>query len=176
MTTPRSRAAVSVLSFAAALVAPLALGACAGAAAPASYAAGIAPAPSPTIEFENEAEVRVDVYLVTDRQQWRLGRVAPGARMQLSIPEAALKTGSGWAQLATIADAPPTVLVARDPRATLTMAQPVSELLTQRWSFRSPGLGSARLLGAYGRGGRGKVSAVRQPVVADASNGRERPR
>lgn len=156
MATPRLRAMVSALSLAAAAAAPLALlGACAR---PAAYAASddaVAPAALPlAIEFENEAPVQVDVYLVSERQQWRLGRVAPGALTTLKIPTDALQTTQGWMRLATLANAPASILVASDPRATLTMSQPLSELLMQRWRFRSSQLGPSRLLGAYEHGGR----------------------
>ena len=152
MTTPRSRSMVSVmLSLAATLASGLALGACAARTAPATE---VAPRPAAlTIGFENEAQVQVDVYLVGEERQWRLGRVAPGARTVLRVPEAALREGSGFMRLAALADATLSVDAARDPRATITIAQPVTELLAQRWTFWHPQMASARLLGAQVRGG-----------------------
>lgn len=150
MTTPRARAMVSIVSLAAALAAPLALTACARAT---TAAAARAPAPALTIGFLNEAPVQVDVYLVSELRQWRLGRVAPGVRTTLRIPEAALTMSSGFMRLAVLADATFSADAARDPRATLTIAQPVSELLTQRWTFWRPQLAAAELLGATVGGG-----------------------
>ncbi|HET7459584.1 MAG TPA: hypothetical protein VFJ74_18170 [Gemmatimonadaceae bacterium] len=156
MITPRLRASVSALSLAAVLAAPLALGACAaGGAAPAAFDDGVAPARSLAIQFENDGDVQVDVYLVTEVQQWRLGRVASGARTTLKVPAEALRTPMpGNARLAVLADAPITAQAAFDPRASLTMAQTMSELVAQRWSFWHRQLGAARLLGAYERAGR----------------------
>jgi hypothetical protein len=100
------------------------------------------------MSFVNEAPVQVDVYLVSDQREWRLGRVAPGARTLLRVPEAALTTETGFMRLAVLAGAQLSVDAAHDPRATLTLAQPMSELLAQRWSFWHPQMASPRLLGA----------------------------
>lgn len=151
MTTPRSRSLVSVVSVTALLASNLVLGACAARTAPATVVA--ARSAALTIGFENEAQVQVDVYLVGEQQQWRLGRVAPGTRTMLRVPEAALHEGSAFMRLAVLADATLSVDAARDSRATLTLAQPVSELLAQQWTFWHPQLASARLLGAAVRVG-----------------------
>lgn len=148
MITPATRATVSVLSIVAALSAMLALGGCARGISPARRdAAAIAPPLDVTIHFENEADVSVDVYLVAEQRQWRLGRVAPGARESLRIPDAAFAATSGFVRLAVVAGSPPSLQVARDPRASFTVAQPASELVLQRFSFWQRQLGSPQLLG-----------------------------
>src|SRR5690349_13305176 len=38
------------------------------------------------LQFDNQATVYVDVYLVGEQIQWRLGRVPPGMRATLRIP------------------------------------------------------------------------------------------
>jgi hypothetical protein len=150
MITPTSRATVSFISLVS-LFAPLVLtqtvglGACARVSRPVTWDAS---AQRGAFRFDNDAETSVDVYLVTDKREWRLGRVAPGARMLLRIPDAALVEASGFVRLAVLADAPLTVQAARDPRAILTIAQPTSELLAQRWTFVSGPQRSAQILAA----------------------------
>jgi hypothetical protein len=155
MLTPRARALVSRLSLAAAMTLPFALGACAGGASSAALDGGgrVARAFTPTIAFENEGHVQVDVYLVTDRRQWRLGRVAAGERTTLRVPAESLEPMPGLARLVALPDAPRSMEAERDPRAALTSSQPVSEILAQQWKFWSPQMGSARLLGARQAGG-----------------------
>jgi hypothetical protein len=135
MTTPRSRANVS---RAAALSVLLALGAC------------VRPQPRTAIEgrpgteenipltirFDNYATEHAHVYLVSDERQWLLGRVEPGARATLRIPEASLAASSRPVQLAVLTGEHVTPQVARNPRASFTIAQPASGILSQRWSFR----------------------------------------
>lgn len=155
MITPATRTTVSVLSIVAALGATLALGACAPGMSSARRAAAVVePATDPTIAFENEAEVYVDVYVVTDRREWRLGRVGPGARERLRIPDAAFAATSGFVRLAVIAGEPPTVQAALDPRASFTVAQPASELVLQRFSFWQRQLGGPQLVALRAEVGR----------------------
>ena len=140
MNMPRIRA---IASLAAAATVTLALGACASASSRApSVTAPAAVASAPTIRFLNDEREHVHVYLVGEQRQWLLGRVAPGARATLRLPEEALAAGQGMAQLAVIAGAGPTLLAARDSRALLTMAQPPSALLSQRWMLVQGQLGS----------------------------------
>ncbi len=136
MITPATRATVSGLSIFAALTATLALGGCAGGVSHARRdVAAVTLSVDPVIAFQNEAEVNVDVYLVAEQREWRLGRVAPGAREKLRIPDAAFAATLGFVRLAVIAGEAPSVQAARDPRASYTIAQPASELLLQRFSF-----------------------------------------
>jgi hypothetical protein len=89
--------------------------------------------------FENQATEYVDVYLAwRGQRQWRLGRVAPGFRAELSIPKSAIDGASGFVELAVIAGSPVTADVWRDPRAVIAIAQPISQVLSQRWTFRQP--------------------------------------
>ena len=150
MPTPRTRTIVSrVATLASALTAALALGACAGHLSPAAHDAPLAAAaPVPTVRFDNEAQTYVDVYLIGEQREWLLGRVPPGARATLRIPASALAMPSGFVRLATIPDANRTVLAARDPRATFTIAQPASMIATQQWTFSQRQLASPQLLGA----------------------------
>ncbi len=147
MLTSSSRTVVSLMS----LGASLSLGGCARLSSPATSAMADAPIPA-EIRFDNDAEVQVDVYLVSERGEWRLGRVAPGARAMLRIPNAATGANTGFLRLATLADARPTVQAARDPRAVLTIAEPLTELVSQEWLFSMRQPASPQLLGLRGNG------------------------
>ena len=152
MITTAGRLTVSVIS----LAATLALGACAGRPSPTTW--GGTPATTgqgATVDFVNEATSYVDVYLVGETRQWWLGRVAPGARSTLRIRDDVLATTSGYMRLAVLAGAPLSLQAARGPRATLTIAQPATSLLDQRWTFRQSQLSAPELFGARVRvGGR----------------------
>jgi len=152
MITTAGRLTVSVIS----LAATLALGACAGGPSPTTW--GGTPASTgqgATVDFVNEATSYVDVYLVGETRQWWLGRVAPGARSTLRIRDDVLATTPGYMRLAVLAGAPLSLQAARGPRATLTIAQPATSLLGQRWTFRQSQLSAPELFGARVRvGGR----------------------
>ena len=145
MITPAGRLTVSAIS----LAAMLALGACAGGPAPTTWnGAAAVTGQGATIRFVNEADTYVDVYLIGETRQWWLGRVAPGARATLHIRDEALTATSGYLRLAVLAGARLTVQAAREPRATLTIAQPGQSLLDQRWTFRQSQVTSPELFGA----------------------------
>ena len=113
-----------------------ALGACASAASrptPNRPAATLADLLS--IRFENESLDQVDVYLIGEKREWNLGRVAPGAVVSLQLPDEAFVRGSATVQLAVLAGQPRTFTAARNPRAVLTIAEPASTFLSQRWTF-----------------------------------------
>ena len=133
MITPSVRAFVS---FAATMAVTAALGACVRSASPAEMNRP-QPIESRTlaIRFDNSGRERVDVYLIGDRREWLLGRVAPGAIATLRIPEASLSGGSQFMRLAVLTGEQVTVQAARDPRATFTVVQPTSALLAQQWKF-----------------------------------------
>ena len=152
MLTPAGRLTVSAIS----LAATLALGACARGPAPTTWSgAATTIGEGTTIPFVNEAETYVDVYLVGETREWWLGRVAPGARTTLRIRGEVLTATSGYLRLAVLAGAPLTVQAARDPRATLTIAQSRQSLLDQRWTFRQSQAAAPELFGAPVRlGGR----------------------
>ena len=144
MNTPAIRAAVSFIS----LTVTLALGACARTASPSTWDGPTAtPERAPAIRFENEAETYVDVYFVGEQREWWLGRVAPGALAMLRIPDATWFQTSGYVRLAVLAGVPRSGQAARDPRATLTIAQPPMSLLAQRWAFRKTALASPEIFG-----------------------------
>lgn len=91
------------------------------------------------LEFDNQGTAYVDVYLVGmvgGQIQWRLGRVPPGMRAGLRIPESALDWTGGFVRLTVIPGSQLSPEAWRDPRAITAIAQPVSELLSQRWTFR----------------------------------------
>lgn len=94
----------------------------------------------PTVlQFDNQATVYVDVYLVGGPQiQWRLGRVSAGMRETMNVPEPAIDWTTGFVQLVVIPGSHFSAEAARDPHAVLAIAQPVSEVLSQRWTFRQP--------------------------------------
>ncbi|MDB4881993.1 MAG: hypothetical protein JWL95_759 [Gemmatimonadetes bacterium] len=133
MTTPRIR---SLVSLAAALTFTVVLGGCVSAPA---HATSNEPAPTDelprTVRFDNEARDYVHVYLVAARQEWLLGRVAPGGRATLRIPEAALTEDVGLVSLAVIAGDRVTLRAAREVGAATTIGQPAADMLSQRWTF-----------------------------------------
>jgi hypothetical protein len=100
-----------------------------------------------TIRFDNEADVPVDVYLVTGQLQWRLGRVAPGARTMLRVPEATLDPTAAFMRLIVLPGTTTSAQAARDPRAVFAIDQPVREIVSQRWTFRNPRPAAGQLLG-----------------------------
>jgi hypothetical protein len=87
------------------------------------------------IRFDNNAGEHVHVYLIGEQREWLLGRVEPGARATLQIPEASLAGSPGFVQLAVLTGKRVTLQAARDARATFTVAQPASAILSQRWTF-----------------------------------------
>lgn len=144
----RFPAATVSLAF---LAAALASGACARVPSTVAWSETSATSQTAAIRFDNDAEVFVDVYLITDQREWRLGRVEAGGRATLQLPEAALTATRGFVSLAVLADAPPSLAAARDPRAALTIAQPLAELRSQRWMFSRRLGASPQLLGVVRR-------------------------
>ncbi len=94
--------------------------------------------PAAVLQFDNEATAYVDVYLVADQIQWRLGRVPAGMRAMLNVPETAAGWTTGFVQLAVTPASPVSAEASRDPRAVIAIAEPASEVLSQGWSFRQP--------------------------------------
>ena len=138
MTTFRTRAFVSL---AATVVLTVALGACAGAPARETLPEERLHA----VRFDNDGRDPVHVYLVSERWQWLLGRVAPGAIATLRIPPVALDEHSGLVKLVVIAGERVTLQAARDGRAQSTIAQPASDILSQQWRFAQGQLTSLAL-------------------------------
>jgi hypothetical protein len=99
------------------------------------------------LQFDNEATVYVDVYLVAAQIQWRLGRVPAGMRATLNVPEAATDWTTGFVELAVMPGSQVSAEVSRDPRAIFAIAQPVSEVVSQLWSFRQPAGAALQLQG-----------------------------
>lgn len=91
--------------------------------------------PRPMLVAENGGREWLDVYLVHELGTWYLGRLAPGARGTLAIPARLPDGASPMVRLAVIAGAPRTMQPTRDPRAVVTLAQPVGAVLGQRWAF-----------------------------------------
>ncbi len=146
MTTPPTRA---IVSLAATMAVTLALTACVpGPSRPALEGPASVDAPPLTIRFDNDAREHVHVYLVGTQRQWLLGRVEPGARATLRIPEAALAGSPGSVQLAVLTGERLTLQAARHPRATFAVAQPASAILSQQWMFAQGQLTSLPLRGA----------------------------
>jgi hypothetical protein len=65
------------------------------------------------------------------------------------LPEDDLAATIGFVRLAVIAGAPVSLNAARDPRAALTIAQPVSQLLQQRWTYSLAQATTPQILGAH---------------------------
>lgn len=154
MLTPGTRAAVSFVTIFL-LPAALALGGCARAASPRTWDGPAVTADGRfTIRFENEAQTYVDVYYIDEVREWWLGRVAPGALTSLSIPGAAISSTTGYVRLGILAGAQRTLHALRDPRTTLTIAQPIGALTAQEWSYRQTPLASPGIFGKPGGGPR----------------------
>ena len=147
MTTPRKRVIVSAMvSAVVSTIVTNVLAACAG--GPARLAsddptAVVAAAVSPTIAFDNDAREHVQVYLVSESRQWYLGRIEPGARRTLRVPDEAVATSPQRLQLAVTVGLPISPHVIGDPRAMVTIAQPASHLFSQDWSVAQGQLISA---------------------------------
>lgn len=149
MPTPRTRILVSL---AAAMTASLALGACAG--APSRAAAAVAEGRTvveprrSVIRFDNDALDPVDVYFLADGRQWRIGRVPPGGRAKLRLPAASLAGNTPFVQIAVIAGEGRESLPGRGGRMTLSIPQPATDMLAQRWRFADGQVRSMQLRGS----------------------------
>ena len=142
MTTQRTR---SLVSLATALAITLAVVGCASARAPLAADAAAAAVGIPlTIRFDNDARDYVHVYLVGDKRQWLLGRVEPGARVTLRIPDDAVAEDGAAIQLAVVSGGRVSLRAAREAPAAITILQPTAEVLAQRWTF-SQTLATGRL-------------------------------
>ena len=133
MTTPRTRSLVSRVS---ALTLTLALVGCAS--APAQLARDVtAPAEEapPSIRFDNDARSYVHVYLVGLRREWLLGRVAPGARAALRVPQDALAEEEGPFRLAVLMGERITYRAATEVRTASALPRPAAEILSREWTF-----------------------------------------
>jgi hypothetical protein len=148
MTTTRTH---SHVSLGVALAFTLALAACAG---NPSHSRLNDPAPSAgaplAIRFDNEARQYVHVYLVGQQREWLLGRVEPGARAMLRIPDGALADESFTMRLAVLAGDRVTLTAAAKSGASVTIAQPAGQLVAQKWTFTQTlanGQATAALMG-----------------------------
>jgi hypothetical protein len=133
MTTLCRRAFVSI---AATMTMTLALGACVSAPSRPVLDGVMSTDHLPlTIRFDNLAREHVDVYLIGEKREWPLGRVAPGAIAHLRVPDGALAENSTMVRLAVLTGERRTLQAARHARAVLTIKQPASAILSQRWRF-----------------------------------------
>jgi len=98
----------------------------------------VTPGGDAVLEFDNLATMYVDVYLAAGQIQWRLGRVLPGMRATLTVPESAVDWPTGLMQLVAIPGSLMSAEAWRDARAVPAAAQPLSEVLSHRWTFRQP--------------------------------------
>jgi len=133
MPTPRTR---SLVSLALALSVTLPLAGCV--AAPSRLAPqGIAASDGAQLafRFDNEARDNVHVYLIGEKREWLLARVAPGARATLRIPDEALAENPGFMRLAVLAGQRATLRAAAESRAAISIEQPAAAIVSQRWTF-----------------------------------------
>lgn len=98
----------------------------------------------PAIRFDNGAREHVHVYLIGEKREWLLGRVEAGAIAMLRIPEESLAGDPTHVRLVVIAGEGVTLRAARHARATPTLAQPLWDILSQRWRFSQGSLTSLR--------------------------------
>jgi hypothetical protein len=124
----------------------LGIGACGGG----RYRVADAPraAIADVLQFDNQATMYVDVYLVADQIQWRLGRIPAGMRTTVRVPDDAIDWTTGFVKLTVIPGSQFSAEAWRDPRAVAGIAQPVSAVLSQRWTFRVPAGAGMQLLSA----------------------------
>jgi hypothetical protein len=149
MTTLRIR---SLVSLAAALALTVAAGGCASAPRHVPDALLSAEEAPPAIRFDNDSRDYVDVYLVGDRRDWRLARVAAGAHAMLRIPEEALAEGAGRMRLAVLPAQRVTLRPSSDMRTASALARPIAEIVSQQWTFSqtlAQGQPSGLLLGRF---------------------------
>ena len=143
MTTSRTRA---IVSLAAGLSLTLALGACVrGPTRPALDGPASMEGRPLTIRFDNDAREHVHVYLIGEKREWLLGRIEAGARRTLTIPPASRAGSGGFVQLAVIVGERPTLQAARNARSIIAIAQPASEIVSQRWMLTQGQLASLPL-------------------------------
>lgn len=147
MNTPANRIPVSARSYMIALVTSLVLAACAPYHRPPVWdGREILDARPVTVRFDNEGTDAVDVYLVGDRREWRLGRVVAGGVARLVIPEDAIVESVGFVRLAAIEGGPPSARAALDPRTRYGIAQPIADLPRQRFVFWERAAGGRQLV------------------------------
>jgi hypothetical protein len=96
------------------------------------------------IRFDNDAREHVHVYLINEKREWLLGRVEAGAIAMLRIPEESLAGNPTFVRMVVIAGEGVTLQAARHAGATPTLAQPVSDILSQRWRFSAGSLTSLK--------------------------------
>ncbi len=97
------------------------------------------------IRFDNGGREHVHVYLVGETREWLLGRVEAGARRTLKVPAAWRDGSEARVRLAVISGERPTLQAGRNARALITIAQPASELVAQRWMLTQGQLASLPL-------------------------------
>ena len=98
----------------------------------------------PSIRFDNDAREHVHVYLIGEKREWVLGRVEAGAIAMLRIPEESLAGDPRFVRLVVIPGEGVTLRAARHVRATPTLAQPLLDIMSQRWRFSQGSLTSLR--------------------------------
>lgn len=152
MTTLRLRALVSAGAIFAG-----ALAGCAHAPVPAAIDVGdhAGESAASTIRFDNQGREHVHVYLVGEKREWLLGRVEPGATAMLRIPDAALADTDEFVQVAVLAGGRMTLDAAHDSRAKLSISQPASRLMSQRWRYVQGQLTPLWVRGRYAVAGGG---------------------
>lgn len=137
MTTPRIR---SLVSFAVTLTIAVALASCASTPSRPAWDGPVSTDERPVaVSFVNGARDYVHVYLIGDQRQWFLGRVEPGARATLRIPDEALADDAGSLRLAALEGQRITLQVGNDARVATTIKAPLAAILSQKWAFSETG-------------------------------------
>ncbi len=140
MLTAHARALIALLGM-------VTLAGCATSATHASPADALAERRE-SLRFDNEGRDRVDVYLVGEKRSWRIGRLEPGQTRWLRVPRDIPPSDMSRVQLVVLANAQATMTPMLNPRAVMTLRQPVYVLSGQRWAFADGQLNGLRVGGA----------------------------
>jgi hypothetical protein len=102
-----------------------------------------------TITFRNQSRDRIQVYLIGEREDWLLGRLESLESAEFRLPESAFRSTAQSIVLAVIPDWSRNLQPRRDPRATLSLKEPLMVLAGEEWifvsgQFQGPFRGQAR--------------------------------
>ena len=102
-----------------------------------------------SITFRNQSRDRIQVYLIGEKEDWLLGRLESLESAEFRLPESAFRSTAQSIVLAVIPDWSRNLQPRRDPRATLSLKEPLVALAGEEWifvngRFQGPFRGQAR--------------------------------